>query len=81
MGRDATNNPPFPGANRNVQGQSLLRRRSRLETNETIDHTAHRIHQLGHTGFASVIYLINVSKRRKIRVIRDQNAVIVDYPP
>ena len=25
MGRDATNNHPFPGANRNVQFQSLLR--------------------------------------------------------
>ena len=81
MVRDATNYPPFPGANRNVQGRSLLCRRSQLDTNDTKDQTAQRSHQLGHDGFAFVIDLIGVSKRRKIRVRQDRNAVIVDYSP
>ena len=78
MGRDTTSDPPFPGANRNVQGRSLLLRNSRLDTNNTNNQTAQHSHQLGHAGFASVIYLIDVSKRRKIRIRRNHNAVIVD---
>ena len=81
MGRDATNDPPFTGENRNAQGRIFLRRCSRLDKNDTNDQTAQRSHQFGHAGFSFVINLINVSKRRKIRVKRDRNAVIVDCSP
>ena len=81
MGREATNNPPFPGANRNVQGRILLRRSSQLDTNNTNDQPDQRIHQLRHAGFASVIDITDVSKRLKIRVRQDRNAVIFDYSP
>ena len=77
MGRDTNNNPPFPGANLNVQGRSLLRQNSRLDKNNTNNHTAQRSHQLGHAGVASGIDLINVSKKHKIRVRRDHNVVII----
>ena len=81
MGWDATNDPPFPGANQDLQGRGILRRRSRLNTNNTNDQTARRCHQLGHTGFASIIDLIDVSKQLQIRVRRDRNAFIFYYSP
>ena len=81
MVRGATNDPPFPGANRDLQGRGLLCRRSQMDTNNTNDQTSHRCHQIRHSGFASVIDLIDVSKRRKICFRRDRNAVIFDYSP
>ena len=81
MGWETTNKPPFPGANRNLQGQILLGRCSRLDKNGINDQTAQRSHKLGHAGFASVINIIDVSKRQKISVRWDHNAVIFDYSP
>ena len=81
MGQNTTNDPPFPGANQNLQGQSLLHWRSRLDINDNNDQAAQRSHQLGHAGVDSVINLINVSKQRKICVRRYQNAFIFDYSP
>ena len=54
--------PPVPGTNRYLQCQGLLRRHSQLDTNDTDKQTAQRCHQLGHAGFASIIYLIDVSQ-------------------
>ena len=43
MGQDTTNDPPFPGANRNLQVRGLLRWRSRLDTNNTNNQTTQHV--------------------------------------
>ena len=77
MGQDATNDPPFPGANRNVQGRSLLRQHSKLDTNDAHDQTAQRSHQLGYDGFVSGMFR-NYSTFKTYHRLTNLYATLVD---
>ena len=62
MGCHTPNTPPVPGTDRDLQDRGLLRRRALLDADNTNKQTAQCRHQLGHTGFASVIDFIDVSQ-------------------